>query len=281
MISAMSEPRWRTIARALVSRIRPRPSLLQPARRMSRTERQAVAAKIKALQPWFHNMNLGRGLWTHPDDSGAGPDYPAWRWHVIKTLLPDVKQKACLDIGCSSGFFSLKLKELGAGYVLGVDQGEQVLAIEQARFAAQCLGWNAEFQPMSVYDAHALNRQFDLVLFMGVFYHLRHPLLALEAIRKVCRDTLIIQTITTAHETSLDRTVIPVPMRDAGLRSSDLNRPDFPLMRFVEGGLDGDQSCWFIPSLEAVLALLRSSGFQPEQLDRSNAHEVVVRARVV
>jgi predicted rRNA methylase YqxC with S4 and FtsJ domains len=69
-------------------------------------------------------MNLSDGLWTNPDYKGAGPDYPAWRWKFVEPMLPDVRGKRCLDIGCSSGFFSLKLKEIGANYVLGIDHGE-------------------------------------------------------------------------------------------------------------------------------------------------------------
>src|SRR5687767_3948984 len=103
-------PLWRTIARKIRSKVRPRPPLLRSSRRLNRRERLEIAAKIKDLGPWFHNMNLGKGLWTHPESDGAGPDYPHWRWNLIQPLLPEIPGKTCLDIGCSSGFFSLKLK---------------------------------------------------------------------------------------------------------------------------------------------------------------------------
>ena len=175
---------------------------------------------------------------------------------------------------------SLKMKELGALDVLGIDQGEQIRALEQARFAAATTNLQVDFRALSVYDAQQLGRTFDLVLFLGVFYHLRHPLLALEAIRKVCTGTLLIQTITTPHDTGTYETCPQVNRAHTGLRSSELNQPDFPLLRFVEGGLDGDTSCWFVPSVEAVLAMLRASGFKPEQMIRPEAHEVIVRASV-
>jgi len=226
-------------------------------------------------------MNLGDGLWTHPEADGAGPDYPAWRLKLIEPLMPEVVDKTCLDIGCSSGFFSLKLKELGARYVLGVDHGEQTRAMEQARFAAGCVGLSVDFRPMSVYDVKTLGQQFDLVLFMGVFYHLRHPLLALESIREICRGTLLIQTITTPHESG-SYEICPAPQSvDSGLRADELNEPNFPLLRFVEGGLDGDSSCWFVPNINAVLGLLRSSGFKPDRMIRPSPHEVIIRASVV
>ena len=50
-------------------------------------------------------MNLA-GVWTHPQAGGAGPDYPACRWNLIKPLLPEMAGLSCLDVGCSSGFFS-------------------------------------------------------------------------------------------------------------------------------------------------------------------------------
>src|SRR6185295_2344170 len=136
-----------------------------------------------------------------------------------------------------------------------------------ARFAASCAKLDVDFRPLSVYDVAGLGREFDVVLFLGVFYHLPHPLLALEAIRKVCKGTLLMQTVTTPNERGTYEVCPPTPA-DVGLRSPVLNEPGFPMMRFVEGKLDGDESCWFIPSAEAVLAMLRASGFKPEQMIR-------------
>ena len=61
----------------------------------------------------------------------------------------------------------------------------------------------------------------------------------------------------------------------------EFNEPDFPSVRFVEGNLDGDSSCWFVPSPEAVLAMLRSCGFSPEKIIFPTKHEMLVSARVV
>jgi len=272
----MSEPLWKTFVRRL-SKLRPRPPLLE-SRWLNVVRQSAIRAKIKELGPWFHNMNLGPGLWTHPENDGAGADYPAWRWNIIKPLLPEVQGKTCLDVGCSSGFFSLKMKELGAKYVLGIDYGEQVKAIEQANFAAGATGLDVDFRLMSAYDVHQLDRRFDVVIFLGVFYHLRHPLLALESIRKVTNGSLLMQTITTAHETRSYEACPPPTHVHSGLRSPDLNDSSFPSLRFIEGGLDGDASCWFVPSAEAVLAMLRAAGFRPERMIRPTPHEVIVCA---
>jgi len=225
-------------------------------------------------------MNLGEGIWTNPDSSGPGLDYPAARWEWLKDLVGDVVGKHCLDVGCSSGFFSLKLKQLGAASVLGVDQGEQLKAIEQARFAAKTLDLAVDFRPMSAYDLASLPDTYDLVLFLGVFYHLRHPLVALEAIRKVCRGRLIMQTVTIPHDgTSKIKT--PEIMMDTSLRAPNLLQGDAPIMRFVPGALDGDSSNWFVQNVQAVTAMLSCCGFEPEQVVYPNRHELIVTARVV
>jgi len=267
------------VKRALRRAPEPGPILRTP-QTLSSEERQAILSTVKALEPWFHNMNLADGLWTNPKGS-PGPDYPSWRWGIVEPMLGSVEGKSCLDIGCSSGFFSLKLKELGARRVLGIDDGEQVHAIEQANFAAKCLRAEVEFRKAQVQHLAEGEESFDLVLFLGVFYHLRHPLLVLESIRKVCGDRLLMQTITTPHRMSSYEACPELPRRDSGLRTPGLNEPDFPLLRFVEGNLDGDVSCWFVPSPEAVLAMLRSCGFKPETMIFPTKHEMLVSARRV
>jgi tRNA (mo5U34)-methyltransferase len=147
--------------------------------------------RINELGPWFHNFEIAQDVWTSPDSPFPGPDYPARRWEHVEPLFRDLSGKACLDVGCSSGFFSLKAKELGAASVLGVDSGEQIRAIEQARFASEALGLPVTFDTVSAYDLARVGGQFDVVFFLGVFYHLRHPLVALEAIRSICTGSMI------------------------------------------------------------------------------------------
>src|SRR5207237_3057762 len=135
------------------------------------------------------------------------------------------------DVGCRCGFISLKMKELGAAYVLGVDSGEQPKAIAQAEFAAQTLGLDVDFRIVSAYDLATLDRKFDVILFMGVFYHLRHPLVALEAARAVCGGTMIFQTITTPHQemfSELDRGTT----NNVQLHSPLFSDEQFPAMHF-------------------------------------------------
>jgi tRNA (mo5U34)-methyltransferase len=258
--------------------IRSRGRLIRAMRQASFLPRHKLIRQVEELGPWFHNFEVGEGVWTNSAGEGPGFDYPAVRWGRIADLLPEVKGKSCLDVGCSSGFFSLKLKELGAGLVVGVDDGEQTKAIGQARFAASQMGLDVRFEIMSVYDLDRLAAQFDLVLCMGVFYHLRHPLLALERLRSVCRGHLILQTITTRHAPDAVSELKPETVADVDLRSPVLMHESFPVMRFIEGTLGQDATCWFVPNPEAVFAMLRSCGFSVEEV-LSLGHEVFVRAR--
>jgi len=251
---------------------------MNSARAIEGEDAQRVRQRVADLAPWFHNYELAKNVWTNAEGASPGPDYPARRWAHIKPWFEGLNGKKCLDVGCSSGFFSLKATEMGAS-VLGVDSGEQIRAIEQARFAAETLGLQADFQTVSVYDLPQLGTTFDVVLFMGVLYHLRHPLLALEALRKVCRGTLILQTITTPSAGRLAE--VPGVSKDVQLNSPQMIDSRFPSAQFIEGGLAGDGSCWFVPNVEAVAAMLRSCGFRPVDFVFTNHPEVLVRSTII
>ena len=146
---------------------------LRPDHRKLTTEQ--IRTRISELGPWFHNMPL-KDVWTAPDHFLG--DYPGVKWRRYADALPhDLRGKTVLDIGCNGGFFSLEMKRRGADRVLAIDFDEDYLA--QARFAAEVEELDIEFRRMSVYDVAALGERFDIVFFIGVFYHLRHPLLAL------------------------------------------------------------------------------------------------------
>src|SRR5919202_59737 len=93
-----------------------------------------------------------------------------------------------------NGLSPLEIKRRGAARVVGVDSDARYLA--QARLACEVTGLDVELRQLSVYDVAALGERFDLVLFMGVLYHLRHPLLALDLIHAhVTRDLLVFQSM--------------------------------------------------------------------------------------
>ena len=98
-----------------------------------------------------------------------------------------------LDVGCNAGFFALEMKRRGAAEVVAVDSDPRYLA--QARLASEVSGLPLDLRQLSVYDVARLGRRFDLVIFLGVLYHLRHPLLALDLLREhVVGDRLLFQS---------------------------------------------------------------------------------------
>lgn len=154
--------------------------------------REEIRQRVDALGPWFHNLDLN-GVPTAP--SHFLGDYPNVKWRRFSGIIPDrLEGKTVLDIGCNAGFYAMEMKRRGAERVLGLDTDDEYLA--QARFAAEVNGLRIEFRKMSAYDVGQLREKFDLVIFMGVLYHLRHPLLALDLIHEhVAGDLLLFQSM--------------------------------------------------------------------------------------
>jgi tRNA (mo5U34)-methyltransferase len=96
---------------------------------------------------------------------------------LSRTVYPqDLSGWKALDIGCNAGFYSFEMAKRGA-QVVAIDLNRHYLA--QARWAAQQFGLEerVEFREMQIYDLAHTDETFDLVWFMGVFYHLRYPML--------------------------------------------------------------------------------------------------------
>jgi tRNA (mo5U34)-methyltransferase len=220
--------------------------------------------RIAALGPWFHNLNL-RGVWTAPGHFLG--DYPGAKFRRFAPHLPDdLSGKSVLDIGCNAGFYSIEMKRRGAGRVVGIDSDERYLA--QARLATETLGFDdIEFAQLDVYDVGALGETFDLVIFMGVLYHLRHPLLALDLIREhVAADLMLFQSMQRGS-----RNVLPLE-KDYPFKESDLFfETGFPKLHFVEREYCSDWTNWWIPNRACTEAMLRSAGFS---IDKQIEEEV-------
>jgi len=219
-----------------------------------KADRDQLSQQVRALGDWFHNIDIG-GVQTAPDHFLG--DYPRVKWQRFQAAIPaDLRGKTVLDIGCNGGFYSIEMKRRGAERVVGLDFDDRYLS--QARFAAASLGFDIEFRKLSVYDVHKLNERFDVVLFLGVLYHLRHPLLALDLIHEhVARDLFVFQSLQRGSET-----VEPVQDDYEFWEKDVFERPDFPKMYFVEKRYAGDPTNWWIPNRAAVEAMLRSAGFE-------------------
>jgi tRNA (mo5U34)-methyltransferase len=216
-------------------------------------DRGRTSERIKALGPWFHNMSLN-GVWTAPDHPLG--DYPAIKWNRFSHAIPaDLSGKSVLDIGCNGGFYSIEMKRRGARRVVGIDHDPDYLA--QARFAVDVLGWDIEFHQLSVFDVALLGERFDVVIFMGVLYHLRHPLLALDLIRAhVADDMLIFQSMQRGS-----RDVAELAEDYPFTERSIFDLSDYPKLHFIEQRYAHDPTNWFVPNRAAAEAMLRSSGF--------------------
>ncbi|MDP9171159.1 MAG: TIGR04290 family methyltransferase [Acidobacteriota bacterium] len=216
--------------------------------------REQIARTIGELGQWFQNMNLG-GVQTAPQHFLG--DYPNTKWSRFQHAIPaDLTGKTVLDIGCNAGFYSMEMKRRGAARVLGIDFDPVYLA--QARFAAGVNGMDIEFRQLSVYDVKELREKFDVVLFMGVLYHLRHPLLALDLIYEhVALDTVVVQSMQRGSAE-----VAPLA-RDYPFWENDIfDKPGYPLMYFVEHSYSQDPTNWWIPNHACMAAMLRSAGFE-------------------
>jgi len=210
--------------------------------------------RIEELAPWFHNMRLA-GIDTAPDHFLH--DYPANKFARFADALPaDLSGKTVLDIGCNAGFYSIEMKRRGAVEVVGIDSDERYL--DQARLAAQLNGMDITFRNLSVYDVARLGRRFDLVIFMGVLYHLRHPLLALDLIREhVAGDMLLFQSMQRGSEKDC-----PVAADHDFFETDHFDDPDYPKLHFIEHRYAGDPTNWWAPNAACAAAMLRSAGFE-------------------
>jgi tRNA (mo5U34)-methyltransferase len=223
---------------------------------LERLSPDEIRAQAEKLGPWFHNIDLG-GVQTAPEHFLG--DYPRVKWKGFADAIPaDLTGKTVLDIGCNGGFYAIEMKRRGASRVVAVDSDADYLA--QARFAAGVLGMDIEFGELSVYDVGALGERFDIVLFMGVLYHLRHPLLALDLIREhVCGDMMVFQSMQRGSS-------------EAGAVNEDypfsetavFDRPDWPKLHFVEDRYARDPTNWWVPNRACAEAMLRASGFRIE-----------------
>ncbi len=187
-------------------------------------------------------------------------DFPAIKWATFADCLPaDMSGLSVLDIGCNGGFYSMEMKRRGAARVLGIDYDEDYL--RQARFATEVEGLDVEFRRLSVYDVGALGERFDVVFFIGVLYHLRHPLLALDLIHEhVARDLLVFQSMQRGSPE------IATVADDYGFwDAAHFDAPGYPKLHFIEHAYANDPTNWWAPNRAAAAAMLRSAGFAIEQ----------------
>jgi tRNA (mo5U34)-methyltransferase len=231
--------------------------------------REEIARHVQELGDWFHNIDIC-GVQTAPHHFLG--DYPRQKWQHFEHALPnDLRDKTVLDIGCNAGFYSIEMKRRGAARVVGIDSDERYLA--QARLASEISGLELELEQLSVYDVATLGERFDLVLFMGVLYHLRHPLLALDLLHaNAVKDVLVFQSMLRGSNGAF-RVEEDYPFEEREI----FDHPSWPKLHFVEHRYAHDETNWWIPNRACAEAMLRSAGFEPRGIPGT---EVYVCRRV-
>lgn len=214
-------------------------------------KKEKILERIRGLEPWWHCIDLGEGIKTKVKSICGEPvDHPAAKWAGIKDVLPkDLTGKRVLDVGCNAGFFSIEAKRRNAAYVLGVDSHR--MHIEQARFVRRILDIDVDFRRMSVYDLSKSDiGQFDVILALGLIYHCKHPLLAVQNMASVAKEILIVESA-----------IIPPKVKSDKFKIFE-SRPVYTL-KYVENQFsesEGDKN-WFLFSLGGLKAIFRSAGF--------------------
>jgi len=198
---------------------------------------EELIAKMEG-QRWHRRMELAPGIFT------PAPPIPAL---ILKDFLPaDLSGMRVLDLGTWDG----------------------ACAFECAR---ECLGLEAvvEHQRRSIYDLSAAkDGKFDLVLFFGLIYHLRHPLYALDLLWEMCLHTLLVESqVCDEHF---------VTRREDGGKGERGTLPGWVCegrvaQFYPSNELNGDYSNWFSPSTACLAGWLDSSGFEPELMKRDKS----------
>ena len=185
---------------------------------------------------WFHTIDFGNGVVSKGHCTAEVLRAKADCYFSVPP-----RGRTVLDIGCWDGYFSLEALRRGATRVLATDHYVWHNQWDRGSFdlVRERLAPELQVKDIDVFDiSPATVGTFDFVLFTGVLYHTRHPLLALEHAASVCTDVLVVETV-------LDAVKLPCPA-----------------MVFYPGSeLKQDPSNWWGPNRPCVEAMLRDLGF--------------------
>lgn len=186
---------------------------------------------------WYHRIDLGDGIVT------PGTDNTPKKLRRIH-LPADLSGKTVLDIGAWDGFFSFEAERRGAARVLATDSfvwtGQTWADKRGFDLAKRHLGSRVEERVIDILELRPEDAgTFDVVFFLGVLYHMRHPMLALERLAGVTRELAIIETVV------------------------DLLGVGRPAIAFYGGSeLAADPTNWCAPNPAALTAMLQAAGFR-------------------
>lgn len=206
--------------------------------------------QVASVEHWYHQIEVAPGVVT--------PGVNESQLILSSLDLPEnLAGKRVLDIGTRDGFFAFECERRGAE-VTAIDY----LPPEQTGFpvARELLGSEVEFIQENVYELSPERYgRFDLVLFLGVLYHLRDPMLALDRISDVAAGRLILETQV------IDEALLTASGEFKRLDDLSPELPELPLMQFYPGAaLNGDPTNVWAPNEACLRAMLEETGFEVE-----------------
>lgn len=224
-----------------------------------------VRALVEAVSHWHHIMQFPHGIVS------PGAYDPRELFSFLE--LPDLSGKRVLDVGTRDGYFAFECERLGAE-VLAIDYADMELTGFGA--ARRIYGSKVQYLQANIYDLGPEQLgTFDIVLFLGVLYHLRHPLLALDRLRGLCRELLIMESL------ACDARVFTGFETGQSLAELAPRLVDVPLAQFLPvGRFHSDSTNKWVPNAACLRALLEDALFAPGP-SRSWGDRVLIHARPV
>ena len=204
---------------------------------LSQSDIEKVRKEVEALK-WHHTIDLGHGIVTPGQDNSP---------KKLKRLeFPEsLKGKSVLDIGSWDGFFAFEAERRGADKVLATDSFIWRGGVDWAdksgfNLAKRVLNSKVDEKEVDILDISPENvGMHDVVFFLGVLYHMRHPLLSLEKVASVTKDMVILET------------------------AVDMLWHRRPAIAFYPTDEVGqDPTNWCGPNTAAVVGMLRTVGFK-------------------
>jgi tRNA (mo5U34)-methyltransferase len=213
-----------------------------------------VESQVAALGWWYQHFELPGGVWT---GDGAPPAYdPRERWQLFAPYIPDdLTGKTVLDVGGNAGYFSVQMKLRGAQKCVMVEP--VIEFVDQARLVFSEFGVRVKVVNEDVH-AYCLTttERFDYVLFLGLFYHLKYPVLVLDRLAEMTKARLVLA----AHISGGVEHGEPADATDVD--RDEVRASTFPQLAFIERTYRGDLTNWWIPNYQALEPLARSAGLR-------------------
>jgi len=186
---------------------------------------------------WYHRIQLENYLTPGiASNRLLGPGMPF--------AEVDFRGKSVVDIGAWDGLYSFAAESLGAASVLATDSyvwDHPLYGSTGFDLVHKAIGSTVEKKPIDITDIHGLlPTKYDIVLFFGVVYHLRDPLRALTELRKITKDTILVESACMYPPLS----------------------QEYHSAVFIEKGeFFNDASNWWIPDIECLCGMMRTAGF--------------------